>query len=73
VYPNNPRDLEALKQNVLEEVYKIEQYELQQVSLNLSKRIQACLTADGRHFNILYDGEYNVNYYIWLIINERSK
>jgi hypothetical protein len=24
-------------------------------------------------FNIFYDGEHNINYYIWLIINERSK
>jgi hypothetical protein len=23
--------------------------------------------------NILYDGEYNINYSIWLIINEWSK
>jgi hypothetical protein len=23
--------------------------------------------------NILYDGEYNINHYIWLIINEKSK
>jgi hypothetical protein len=23
--------------------------------------------------NIFCDGEYNINYYIWLIINERSK
>jgi hypothetical protein len=23
--------------------------------------------------NIFYNGEYNINYYIWLIINKRSK
>jgi hypothetical protein len=23
--------------------------------------------------NTFYDGEYNINYYIWLIINKRSK
>jgi hypothetical protein len=50
VYGNNPHDLEALKQNIREAIYNIQQRELQQVSRNLLKRIQACLTAEGRHF-----------------------
>jgi hypothetical protein len=46
----NLHDLEALKQNIREAVYNIQQRELQQVSQNLFKRIQACLTAEGRYF-----------------------
>jgi hypothetical protein len=64
VYANNPHDLEALKQNIREAVYNIQQRELQQVSRNLFKRIQAYLTAEGDILNIFYDGEYNVKYYI---------
>jgi hypothetical protein len=60
VYANNPHDLEALKQIIREEIYNIQQSELQQVSGNVFKRIQACLTAEG----IFYDGEYNINYQI---------
>jgi hypothetical protein len=47
---NNPHDLEALKQNIREAIYNIQQRELQQVSRNLFKRIHVCLTAEGRHF-----------------------
>jgi hypothetical protein len=32
VYANNPYDVEPLKQNIHEEVYNIQQHELQQVS-----------------------------------------
>jgi hypothetical protein len=53
VYANNPHDLEALKQNIREAIYNIQQHELQQVSRNLFKRIQTCLTAEGRHFEHL--------------------
>jgi trehalose-6-phosphate synthase len=49
-YANNPHDLEALKENIREAIYNIQQRELQQVSRNLFKRIQGCLTAVGRHF-----------------------
>jgi hypothetical protein len=51
-YANNLHILEALKQNIREAIYNIQQRELQQVSLNLFKRIQACLTAEGRHFDL---------------------
>jgi hypothetical protein len=53
VYANNPHDLEALKQNIREAIYNIQQRELQQVSRNLFKRIQTCLTAEGRYFEHL--------------------
>jgi hypothetical protein len=53
MYANNPHDLEALKENIREAIYNIQQRELQQVSPNLFKRFQACLTAEGRHFEHL--------------------
>jgi hypothetical protein len=53
VYGNNPYVLEALKQNIHEAIYNIQQCELQPVSQNLFERIQACLTAEGRHFEHL--------------------
>jgi hypothetical protein len=52
-YADNPHDLEALKQNIREAIYDIQQRELQQVTRNLFKRIQTCLTAEGRHFEHL--------------------
>jgi hypothetical protein len=52
-YTNNPHDMEALRQNIPEAIYNIEQRELQQVSRNLFKRIQTCLTAGGRYFEHL--------------------
>jgi hypothetical protein len=47
---------------------------------NCKKFLKICLK-EFRHvlqqradiLNIFYDGEYNINYHIWLIINERSK
>jgi hypothetical protein len=53
MYVNNPRDLEAVKQNIREAIYNIQQRELQQISRNLFRRIQACLKAEGRHFEHL--------------------
>jgi hypothetical protein len=50
LYANNPHELEALKQNIRKAVYNIQQRELQQVSRILFEKIQACLTAEGRHF-----------------------
>jgi hypothetical protein len=46
LYAKNPHDLEALKQNFREAIYNIQQRELQQVSSNLVKRIEAYLTAE---------------------------
>jgi hypothetical protein len=53
VYANNPHYLEALKQNIHEAIYNIQQCELQQVSQNLFKRIQTCLTEEGKYFEHL--------------------
>jgi hypothetical protein len=53
MYANNPHHLEALKQNICEAIYNIQQRKLQKVSRNLSKRIQTCLTAEGRYFEHL--------------------
>jgi DNA helicase TIP49 (TBP-interacting protein) len=53
LYANDTHDLEALKQNIREAIYNIQQRELQKVSGNLVKRIQACLTAEGRFFEHL--------------------
>jgi hypothetical protein len=53
VYANNPQDLEALKRNIREAICNIQQRELQQFPRNLFKIIQACLTAESRHFEHL--------------------
>jgi hypothetical protein len=53
MYAKNPLDLQALKQNILEAIYNIQQHELQQVFCNLFNWIQACLTAEGRLFEHL--------------------
>jgi hypothetical protein len=52
LHANSPHDLEALKQNIREATDSIKWCELQ-VSQNMLKRIQACLTAEGRHFEQL--------------------
>jgi hypothetical protein len=49
----HPHDLEALKQNIREAIYIIQQRDLQQVSLNPFKRIQACHTTEGKHLEHL--------------------
>jgi hypothetical protein len=49
-------------------------------NVNCNKFLEICLQ-EFRHvsqqradiLNIFYDGEYNINYYNWLIINKRSK
>jgi hypothetical protein len=53
VCANNSLDLDALKQNIREAICNIQQRELEQVSSNVFKKIQACLTAEGRHFEHL--------------------
>jgi hypothetical protein len=47
VYANKPHDVETRKQNIREANDNIQQRELQQVSRNLFKRIQASLTASS--------------------------
>jgi hypothetical protein len=41
------------KWNICEEIYNILRHELQQVSQNLFKRIQACITAEGKQLKHL--------------------
>jgi hypothetical protein len=54
--------MKALKQNIRERIYNIQQRELQQVSRNLFNGIQPQQRADI--LNNFYDGEYCINYYI---------
>jgi hypothetical protein len=61
VYAYNPHGLEALKQNIHEAIYNIQQRQLQQVSLKEFRRVSQ-QRADT--LNIFDDGEYNINYRI---------
>jgi inhibitor of nuclear factor kappa-B kinase subunit alpha len=53
VYSNNPLTLVELKQSIRETISSIEVSELKQVSNNIFKRLEACLRAEGRHFEHL--------------------
>jgi hypothetical protein len=53
VYSNNPHTLVELKQSIRETISSIEVSELKLVSNNLFKRLEACLRAEGRHFENL--------------------
>jgi hypothetical protein len=53
VHTNSAHEVDALKQNIREVIYNIQQRQFQQVSRNLFKRIQTCLTAEGRHLEHL--------------------
>jgi hypothetical protein len=64
LYVNNPRDLEALKWNIREAVYNIQQREFQQVSQHLFKEFRHDSQQGADILNTFYDGEYNINYYI---------
>jgi hypothetical protein len=62
-YLNNPYDLEALKQNINEQFTTFS-------NMNCNKFSKICLK-EFRHFSQekagilnIYDGEYNINYYI---------
>jgi hypothetical protein len=61
VHANNSHDLEALKQNIREEIYNIQQREFQQVSRNLFKKFRHVWQQRVDILNIFYDGEYNIN------------
>jgi hypothetical protein len=50
VYSNNPHTLVELKQSIRETISSIEVSELKLVSNNIFKRLEACLRAEGRHF-----------------------
>jgi inhibitor of nuclear factor kappa-B kinase subunit alpha len=53
VCSNNPRTLVELKQSTRETISSIEVSELKLVSNNIFKRLEACLRAEGRHFEHL--------------------
>jgi hypothetical protein len=61
VYANNPHDLEALKQNIREAIYNIQQREL---LTSFPKELRHVSQQRADILNILYDGEYSINYYI---------
>jgi inhibitor of nuclear factor kappa-B kinase subunit alpha len=58
VYSNNPHTMDELKKNIHEIIASIEVNELKLVSNNLFKRLEACLSAEGRHFVIYCDGKF---------------
>jgi hypothetical protein len=53
VYSNNPHTLFEPKQSIRETILSIEVSELKLVSNNFFKRLEACLRAEGRHFEHL--------------------
>jgi hypothetical protein len=53
MYSNNPHTLDELKQSIQEKITSIKVSELKPVSNNLFKRLEACLIADGIHFEHL--------------------
>jgi hypothetical protein len=53
VYSNNPHTLVELKQSIRETISSTEVSELKIVSNNIFKRHEACLRAEGRHFEHL--------------------
>jgi hypothetical protein len=53
VYSNNPQTLHKFKQSIHEIIKCIKVSELKLVLNNLFKRCEACLRAEGRHFEHL--------------------
>jgi inhibitor of nuclear factor kappa-B kinase subunit alpha len=53
VYSNNPHTLVEHKQSIRETISSIEVSELKLVSNNIFKRLEACVGAEGRHFEHL--------------------
>jgi hypothetical protein len=53
VYKNNPRSIEALQAEITRVIGSIAMDELQRVSRNLFLRCEACLQAEGGHFQHL--------------------
>jgi inhibitor of nuclear factor kappa-B kinase subunit alpha len=51
VYSNNPHTFVEIKQSIRETISSIEVSELKLVSNNIFKRHEACLRADGRHYD----------------------
>jgi inhibitor of nuclear factor kappa-B kinase subunit alpha len=53
VYSNNPHTFVELKQSICETISSVEVSELKLVQNNIFKRLEACLRAEGRHFEHL--------------------
>jgi hypothetical protein len=53
VYSNNSHTLVELTQSIRETILSIEVSELKLLSNNLFKKLEACLRAEGRHFEHL--------------------
>jgi hypothetical protein len=53
VYSNNPHTFVELSQSIRETISPFEVSELKLVSNNIFKRLEACLRAEGRHFEHL--------------------
>jgi hypothetical protein len=57
VYSNNPRTLVEFKESIRETISSIEVSELKLLSNNIFKRLEACLRAEGKHFEHHCDGK----------------
>jgi hypothetical protein len=53
VYEKNPRNIEELKDNISNSIRSITTTELTRVYMNLLRRAQECLDADGGQFQLL--------------------
>jgi hypothetical protein len=53
VYVKNPHTLDELKSSIRVEISHITREELRRVAGNIFRRCEACLQAEGRHFEIL--------------------
>ena len=50
VYQNNPRNIDALKANITEEIQAVTADILARTFQNMARRFQSCLDANGGHF-----------------------
>ena len=50
VYENKPRNIDALKANITEEIQAVTADVLARTSQNMARRVQSCLDANGGHF-----------------------
>lgn len=53
VYKNNPHTIDQLKHNIEDEISRISVATTQKVATNMTKRVNACVAADGGHFQHL--------------------
>jgi len=50
VYRNKPRNIDALKANITEEIQAVTADVLARTFQNMARRVQSCLDANGEHF-----------------------